>query len=130
MKNQVLSIEQMQKLKELGINTSKTSMIWFDGIGGIGRKLIIKCNNDNYDKCDIPTLTLQDLIELIPDEIFCDGICYDLVINKDCFKYCKDSKDIHEFCNMIHCSYDDNILMAAYRMLVWLAENKYIKTNK
>ena len=37
---------------------------------------------------------------------------------------------MHEFCNMIHCSYDDNILMAAYRMLVWLAENKYIKTNK
>lgn len=126
MEEQILTVEQMLKLKEFGFDISCDyhSMNWgfWDG------KYEFSCGISGKGVCR--TFTLQDLITLVPDEISCDGKCYDLVINKDGFKYCKDSKDIHEFCNILHIECDDNLIISAYNMIIWLAENKYINMNK
>lgn len=130
MREQVLNIEQMDNLIKLGFDDSKASMALYypaDMLDNISVETPRFLGEEEY--C-CPTFTLQDLITLIPDEIFCNGICYDLVINKDGFKYCKDSKDIHEFCNILHIECDDNLTISAYNMIVWLTENKYINMNK
>lgn len=80
MKNQVLSIDQMQRLKELGVDTSKSNIYWvrrshgsrindsskgnwflslqkeFMGVGFTAHEVI-------------PTFTLQDIIDILPGSI-------------------------------------------------------------
>lgn len=66
MKEQVLSIEQMQELIKLGINVSKASMCWntYDSF-------LIANDSDlkdafNYSDDDwVPTFTLQDIMTLL-----------------------------------------------------------------
>ena len=67
LKDQVLSIEQVQELRELGFNVSKyASMGW------------VTTNQEDFelntlDKCKylicIPTLTIGDIMECLPEEI-------------------------------------------------------------
>lgn len=69
MKNQVLSIEQMQYLKNLGVDTSKASMVW----GGTKdwqelythRLLEFDVDADYI----IEAFTLQDMLEMMPKKI-------------------------------------------------------------
>ena len=75
MKNQVLSIEQMQELKELGIDTSKASMCWLNTTYNDRDILIpneeVLPNKIMFDSCSYtiinctPTFTLQDILSLI-----------------------------------------------------------------
>lgn len=81
MEKQVLSIEQMQKLKELGVDTSRASIYWM--VQTNGRKINDKSNLNkpflslhkeylvagfmHYEV--IPTFTLQDMIEMMPKRI-------------------------------------------------------------
>ena len=66
--NQVLSIEQMKHLKELGVDTSDASMCWAgnDVVPNNGAAFDL-----GYD--GIPTYTTGDLIEKLPKNI--DGSC-------------------------------------------------------
>lgn len=80
MEEQVLTIEQMQELKELGIDTSKASMCWTpwkhvfknDDKGmpileTIKTEYYLKVNNEkDYWEENIPTFTIQDIIEMLP----------------------------------------------------------------
>lgn len=70
MENQVLSIEQMQELIKLGIDTSKASMIWeykgSDEDKNFYNLDILDYDNDFIAKEDIPTFTLQDILEMLP----------------------------------------------------------------
>lgn len=113
MENQVLSIDQMKHLQELGLDTSKASMYWFD----IGEE-------------SIPTFTLYDILEELPYIIedyflFIQKDRYTFT-GKDCYriyygKVWKDRrlKDIRR----------DSLLDATYEMLCWCIENGYIKTK-
>ena len=70
MENQVLSIEQMKHLQELGINTSKASMCWTLDCN-YARRLVVHSvlSYDMTVKTAIPTFTLQDILELLPYKI-------------------------------------------------------------
>lgn len=128
----VLSIEQMTRLKELGVDTSKASMAIYDIYAG-GNKVydIIASNgafpeDQEYDRfgygihsavafCKKPVFTLQDIIELLPIE--------NIDIRRNC----------HERWIM---SYKDEITFktefmidAAYLMLIWVIENGHLKTK-
>lgn len=89
MNNQVLSIEQMQKLIELGIDTSKASAFYYPNYGDyynhpITKKYVrdIKGYNPypsfvNGDRTlkdlnpDLfPTFTLQDILEILPQSFY------------------------------------------------------------
>lgn len=83
MEKQVLSIEQMQELKELGIDISKASMVWYPkmAIDTRTNKGYVESHylTINHIDCDsfwntregretIPTFTLHDILEILPEE--------------------------------------------------------------
>lgn len=136
MKNQVLSIEQMQKLKELGVDTSKAGMHFLymptaksimSGVYEVDDEpeVFVSQNGMNHEH---PTFTLQDVIELLPMRLESSYGYIDLTIqpNMDSsvyvFSYEREDAIICWFFN-------ENILDAAYNMLIWVIENNYLKTN-
>lgn len=133
MKDQVLSIEQMQVLKELGINTSKAKIYWVKQVNGSrintprnGKPFISLNNGDQLMKVGFiryettPTFTLQDMIELMPSKVIIDYENYYLCVDKNCTAYLTVEEEALWF------GKDNGILINTYEMLVWLAENKYI----
>lgn len=127
-KNQVLSIPQMQELIDLGIDTSKASMMWFDA-GESG--LVIGWKNCSFEPSegDIPTFTLQDILEMLPKtiEAYKDGSKLPLIITitgsgKYAIVYdnpfCKNGK--------VGLTISESLLEAAFNMLKWCKKNGYI----
>lgn len=128
MKNQVLSIEQMKHLQELGVDASKAKMSWYaiyETLPNWYNELRIR--DDVFDKNypSIPTFTLQDILEMI----------------SNCFTYEYEYKFMY-YLGTWHSKYmpmiddDDyfissntNPLICAYETLCWLAENNYIKSR-
>lgn len=135
MSKQVLSIEQMHHLQELGLDTSNAMMCYrrrtrdFRGEEKVGRwslainQPIIVSNFETYN--EVPAFTLQDILDLLPSEI---GDAY-LHVDKEsvsyeimtCYSY---DGNLKSFSN------SENLIDAAYEMLCWCIENGYVKTNK
>lgn len=139
MNKQVLSIEQMQHLKELGVDTINASMCWrrktrdWKGETKVGRwgltfnHPIIVSNFETYE--DVTTFTLQDILDLLPKEII-NGeykclltIIYNTYNNKWIVSYEDFDFSVSDF------RYE-NLLDSLYEMLCWCIENGYIETNK
>lgn len=126
MKDQVLSIEQMQKLKDLGVDISKASMcyVFFESDGSKYTDIVVHDESCYEMACmnPMPTFTLQDIIELMPNCIIHPEYakCF-LNFGKKYICY----TSIHSGTD-IGVKSSDSILGNAYNMLVWLAENKYI----
>ena len=115
---QVLSIEQMKHLQELGVDTSNASMCWAgnDVVPNNGSAFDL-----GYD--GIPTYTIGDLIEKLPKHInsWNDNR---LVIDGD--------EDADYWYVVYKNRYEDseteyfdseNLLTALYNLLCWVAEN-------
>ena len=132
MKNQVLSINQMQELKELGIDTSKASMCWLETFYTDRTKKFEPevCNeNQRFDEWCLPAFTLQDILEILPREI-------------KPFEGCKSWKKVwlrllpyagNRWCvlyenpdEVFYRSNGENPLEAAFNMLKWCKQNNYI----
>lgn len=146
MKDQVLSIEQMQHLNELGVDTSKASMVliitdpygdildWDEEIFGFNEEEknleYFDAETGNYDhsyRKDCGVFTLQDILDLLPKEIFYDETRFRLRTERfdDIW-----SVIYFGFDNTILVSFDmNNLLNAAYEMLCWCIKEGYIKTN-
>ena len=135
MKNQVLSIEQMRKLKELGVDTSKASMHFLymptaksimSGVYEVDDEpeVFVSQNGMNHEH---PTFTLQDIIELLTDDVQ-KAIVF--INNEEYFVNCYEIKYDEE--NVFKIIYFDNIkqlLNACYEMLIWVAENGYLTSK-
>ena len=135
MKNQVLSIEQMRKLKELGVDTSKASMHFLymptaksimSGVYEVDDEpeVFVSQNGMNHEH---PTFTLQDIIELLTDDVQ-KAIVF--INNEEYFVKCYEIKYDEE--NVFKIIYFDNIkqlLNACCEMLIWVIENGYLKTK-
>lgn len=133
MKNQVLSINQMQVLKGLGIDTSKAEIYWVKQVNGSrintplnGKPFISLNNSDQLMKFgfiryeNTPTFTLQDMLNIMPDAIMLNGDSYYLYLDKKLTGYI----NIEEgYC---HEESDGDILSNTYNMLIWLAKNKLL----
>lgn len=130
MKEQVLSIKQMEHLKELGIDTSKASCFWYFD------------DKEDYlfwGQCTtpsgVPTLTLQDMLEMMPGSIESDNILYHFELLKlGSSTYSIGYKGIFDEDNgdnnMIKYHillWDKKLLTCAYEMLCWLVENEHLK---
>ena len=115
----VLSIEQMSKLKELGVDVKPKGTCL----------MYTSDSSDNYylkygeSTCedDIKAFSLQDVIELLPYEIkgFYLAIAKPNGLNN--ILYISDWILYNTKC--------DSILQAAYEMLLWVVENGYLKTK-
>ena len=143
MKNQVLSIEQMQKLKELGVDTSKASMCYISKYPSCdfddGDSIVVVSKDFNkrlYNEFG-PAFTLQDIVELLPKSI---SHKYEVlsIIHEDTYvlvwdmeggvlKYCDDIGCEREYTNhaIIHVN-EIGVLESLYEMLIWVAENGYL----
>ena len=134
MKDQVLSIKQMQHLKELGIDVSKTKLYWVKQVNSAkcndsidGKPFISLCKSQmtyGFVRFEVtPTFTLQDMIELMPENLV-NANKYHKCVLRFGKKYVAYYSTLLE-CN-IHVESHNDLLNNAYNMLVWLAENKYI----
>ena len=133
MKNQVLSIEQMHKLKELGVDINKASMCYISKYPSCdfddGDSIVVVSKDFNkrlYNEFG-PAFTLQDIIELLPKKIRdfeLNWYMHNMIIRYDYYN----SFDGIDVLNGSSFSFFDNnnILQTVYRMLIWVAENGYL----
>ena len=127
---QVLSIEQMKHLQELGLDASDASMCWHDEC----YPNISEDMKYNYGRCYLklgnligcfPTYTLQDIIQKLPPSI------------NICMLHIYPAADLWYFVYMdsytrtiLSTKYSPDIMNAAYQMLCWVIENGHLETNK
>lgn len=136
MNEEVLSIEQMKHLQELGVDISKAKMCWYaiyETLPNWFNELRIRDNvfDDYYPF--MPTFTLQDMLEMMPESITSDNMLYHFELLKLGSSYSIGYKGIVDEdngdCNMIKYHtllWDKNLLTCVYEMLCWLVENKFI----
>lgn len=133
---QVLSIDQMKHLRELGLNTSDASMYWARVSHGSRvddkskgkwflslQKEFQVCGFMSYES--IPTYTLQDILDKLPpiiEEVYWLTLeAMDKQKNEWNIKYaCIISE--HECASFR----SENLIDAAYEMFCWCVENGYI----
>ena len=121
---QVLSIEQMKHLQELGVDTSDASMCWVAGEDTSTDEeewnLIIP--NNFLMPYNIPTYTTGDLIEKLPKSIDLGFGEYDLELSiKGEYVEVQYESDYDDwtpfFCSNL------SLIESLYSILCWVAEN-------
>ena len=144
MTKQVLDIQQMQHLQELGLDTSNASMLYCDLYD---EEYILVESKHRFDKEEnaillegvrnsviyckkvTPVYTLQDVLDALPTTILHDKQIYELDINmcNERIEYVKTSVDDV----LVGLCFTQLLLIdAAYSMLCWAIENKFVETNK
>lgn len=119
METQVLSIEQMLVLKDLGVDTSKASMCWdMPTAPDFKHKLNqTGVNGGELGKYQIGAFTLQDILDMLP-KVF-NGIPLIMTLFSDGI-YHIGYKGFCGFRNV-------NPLQSAYQMLLQCITNDFIK---
>lgn len=113
---QVLDIEQMQHLRELGLGTRTASSCWIKG--------------GEY----IPTFTLQEILDLLPKELDIEVFTHkwflyiDYQDNSIRYAYASET-GFYYLVDPIFCLSKHALIDAAYEMLCWCIEKGYIETN-
>lgn len=133
MSKQVLSIEQMQHLKEMGLKL-KPSLVHYYKINNIDSGkwyLSVTTGDISHDSPTysyIPAFTLQDILKLLPYKI----VASYLNIGKKSFS--GDVLFYIEYSNLggyaISHFRSESFLDAAYEMLCWCIENGHVETDK
>ena len=131
MAKQTLSIEQMQHLQELGLKLDYDTL--YSYVKFEDRDWLLKPSSDldiiGISCRYIPAYTLQDVLDALPDFIDDYSLIIDIafgVMRYDNLKR-KDSPILKE----TYFNGEDKYLIdAAYEMLVWCIENKFVETNK
>ena len=121
----VLTIEQMNKLKELGVDVNPKGMCL----------MYTSDSSDNYylkygeSTCedDVAAFGLQGVVEMLPSTIIHneESICLN-------FEYVEKEYGFYyiDYCFNIYVYFHNtNLLQAAYEMLIWVIENGYLKTK-
>lgn len=121
---QVLSREQMAHLKELGIDTSDASMMWYRCDDGNAERWYLQINNELSNSlarimkgtvgCFVPTYTIGDLIEKQPKEV--DGNRLEICLSDKTIGY------VHFGVCAYHEDYDI-LIDGLYDCFCWVAEN-------
>ncbi len=136
---QVLSIEQMKHLQELGLDTSDASMHWqflptadsiINGTDEVEKEPSLFVSQPNMEH-EYPTYTLQDIIQKLPLSIKPISDAGTFYLNL----YYHDLSWVADYLNnegdgSYFAISSDSIMSAAYQMLCWVIENGYLETNK
>lgn len=145
MKTQVLSVGQMKHLQEFGVDTSKAKMSYYATYESEPHWYNTLRERDNiFDNNypHMPTFTLQDMLEMIPESITSDNILYHFELlklgsstysigYKGIIDKIVDENNIDETSTIKYhiLLWNKNLLTCAYETLCWLAENNYIGGN-
>ena len=122
----VLRIEQMNQLKELGVDVKpkgKCLMYTSDSSDDYYLKY-----GESTCEDDIKAFSLQDIIELLPPQLIHKEkniyLNFENIGKEYGFYYVDCDFEIYIYFN------NTNILQAAYKMLLWVIENGYLKTKQ
>lgn len=143
---QVLSVEQMKHLKDLGVNTSDASMVliatdddgcillWEDAEEAIKHHLydvyfnLYYVESSSYDhsyKEECGVFTLQDILDKLPCFIGKEVLTIQKLANSYTCLYMEPYTK-----SMIKITESKEPINAAYEMLCWCIENGYVKVGK
>ena len=119
-KEQVLSIEQVRELQELGFDVKEHSSMYYLPYYNSSSYKIDGYILDTIEKNDsfnsIPTLSIGDIIDILPIEIH----KYVLVMNKKYIAY-------DDGANTLFYAYRRRFIDSLFDCLVWCIKEKYIK---
>ena len=146
---QTLSIEQMQHLQELGLNIDNASLCYYKQEGWEANYFIaLVCDikekggltyyydsfgNKEYILNEIiPAYTLQDVLDELPKEISKEGCTWyaSLYIDFENNRIAYGNTDRYGFEIHHEIMMEKDLINAAYSMLCWAIENKFVETDK
>ena len=135
MSKQVLSIEQMLHLQELGFDTSNASASWYKPDMDTEYMLMfghLKKEELVGNEEGIPSYTLQDVLDALPKDISKDGCTWyaSLYIDFENNRIAYGNTDRYGFEIYHEIMIEKDLIDAAYSMLCWAIENKFVETNK
>lgn len=129
MNKQVLLLEQMKRLHELGLDTSQASMEYIEDNNG---KILCISKENEHNIKDIEegfviceALTLQDILDLLPKEIEKENRNYQLEMFRNPQRY---FVSYYWLDNLLISLNEVEFIDAAYEMLCWCIENGYVGT--
>ena len=144
MSKQCLDVQQMQHLQELGLNTSNASMLYCDlydeeyilveskhRFNKEENAILLEGvrNSVIYCKKVTPAYTLQDVLDALPKMIYpfpVHKIGFELWIGSGKIFYA----NMFNLEDVLKVRYDKELIDAAYSLLCWAIENKFVETNK
>ena len=137
---QILDVHQMQHLQELGLDTSNASMHWisYNGISvSIPSNFHLPTSDNDYVICDAYTLQdvldVQDVLDALPIEIkYKDKRCWLCIELADEMigYYYENARFEHRWVYYEVVMIDESLIDAAYSLLCWAIDNKFVETNK
>lgn len=121
----------MQHLQELGLELKETTLIYAGGGGKYGLFLTKQIDKILWEST-YPAYTLQDVLELLPIEIKpCRRFWLRIDLSDDCiYYYYEDYNLVERRKKTISYNGMNGLIDAAYSMLCWCIENRYVKTEK
>lgn len=121
---QVLSIEQILYLKELGLDTSDGSMCFEWNQSDSDNMVVTSLDADtNYDHSR-KTYTLQDILDKLPCFIGKEVLTIQKLADSYTCLYMESYTR-----SMINITESKELIDAAYEMLCWCIENGYVKVE-
>ena len=130
MTKQVLDVQQMQHLQELGMKMDYDTLyryVKFEDTDWL-LKPFSDLNIIGISFKYIPAYTLQDVLDLLPKSIGVEYI-YDLCIFPESISYTQFiGGEIND--NLFAVPINESLIDAAYYLLCWVIENGYVETNK
>ena len=121
----VLTIEQINKLKELGVDV-KPKWMCLMYTSDSSDDYYLKYGESTCED-DVAAFGLQDVIELLPGKLIYEEsnlyLTFENIDNEYGFCYVACDFEVRIYFN------NANILQAAYEMLIWVIENGYLKTK-
>lgn len=132
---QCLDIEQMQHLQELGMDTSNASAEYYRMSKKMDWFLVFGCRSKEElldTEENIPAYTLQDVLDALPKDISKDGCTWyaSLYIDFENNRIAYGNTDRYGFEIYHEIMIEKDLIDAAYSMLCWAIENKFVETDK
>ena len=135
MSKQCLDVQQMQHLQELGLDTSNASAEYYRMSKKMDWFLVFGCRSKEElldTEENIPAYTLQDVLDALPKDISKDGCTWyaSLYIDFENNRIAYGNTDRYGFEIYHGIMIEKDLIDAAYSMLCWAIENKFVETNK
>ena len=132
---QVLDVQQMQHLQELGMKMDYDTLFRYVKFEDTDWKLkpFSDLNIIGISFSYIPAYTLQDVLDALPKEIkHKDKSCWPCIELTDEFVgyYYENTYFAHQYVYREFVKIDESLIDASYRLLCWTIENGLVETNK
>lgn len=136
MTEQVLTIEEMRHLQELGLQLKETMLYWAKPKIATDATWVLNIGNVRFGTYwetweYIPAYTLQDILDALPKSIDGDNRTWLLEtgVYADELRWFASYSNFQRL-SVLRLDLGDELIDAAYGLLCWTVENGYIETNK